>query len=247
MPGSGAMLQSESLPATVSGAWSSSFFDALTRLPGRIVVSWSMGGGVVAGGLLMAAITLSGRLSSSAVPQLSTLLFILGAGAGIAHGGLLGYLCRDPARSRSEVVGTLVRALPLAIPGLLLSWAAAFWMALTAAVIQTSGPGVLVLGGLLVSWVFGLLVCIWAAWEGIRGMVAAFRRWPDLRVASVVISVVFAVLATVFVTTHPQIWWTDVRVTGVGALILALGATVWIALPVVIAALGLLHRVARKG
>jgi len=56
--------------------------------------------------------------------------------------------------------------------------------------------------------------------------------------------VAFAVLATAFVTVRPQIWWTDVRVAGVGALILAFGATVWIALPVVIAGLGLMHRFA---
>jgi len=74
-------------------------------------------------------------------------------------------------------------------------------------------------------------------------MIAAWQRWPDLRIASIVISVVFAVLATVFVTSHPQIWWTDVRVTGAGALILALGATIWIALPVVVAGLSLMHRV----
>ena len=244
MPGTDAILDPR--PPPPAGSRSAPYVEALIRLPGRIVVSWSMGGGVVAGGLLVAAMTLANRLSSSGVLQLSLLLFVLGAGAGLAHGGLLGYLGRDPARTRTEVIGVLIRALPWAIPGLMASWAAASWISLTAAVVRGSVVGIPVVGGLLIAWAFGLLVCGWALLEGARGMIAAWRRWPDLRVASVVISVVFAVLATVFVTSHPRIWWTDVRVTGIGAFILALGATVWIALPVVIAALGLLHRLTRR-
>ncbi|HZD05411.1 MAG TPA: hypothetical protein VE173_10845 [Longimicrobiales bacterium] len=246
MAGTGATLQSEAPLSPVEGSTSRSFVGALNRLPARIVVAWSMGGGVVAGGLLIAAMTLSERLSSSGAPELSAVFFLLGAGAGVAHGGLLAYLSRDPSLSRTEMLGVLLRALPWAVPGLLLSWAAALWMSLTAAVLQTTEPGLLAVGGIVVAWLFGLTVCGWAAWEGVQGVVVALRRWPDLRVASVVISVVFAVLATTFVTTHPQIWWTDVRVTGAGALILALGATVWIALPVVIAGLGVVHRLARR-
>jgi len=243
MRGTGATVHSDPSLTAVRGAWIDPFVDALRRSPGRILVSWSMGGGVVGGGLLVAAMTLSNQLSSSALPELSLLLFSLGAGAGIAHGGLLGYLCRDPARTRVEVLGVLVRSLLWAIPGMVVSLAAAFWISLTAAVLRGPDLGVATVGGIFLAWVIGLSVCGWAAWEGGRGMIAAWQRWPDLRIASIVISVVFAVLATVFVTSHPQIWWTDVRVTGAGALILALGATIWIALPVVVAGLSLMHRV----
>jgi hypothetical protein len=242
MHGIGATAHPESGLSAATSSWIDPFVDAARRQPGRIVISWSMGGGIVGGGLLIAAMTLANRLSSSGLPQLSLLLFALGAGAGIAHGGLLGYLCRDPARTRTEVLGVLLRALLWAIPGMLASWAAAFWISLTAAVLHSQGIGWAAVAGILLSWLIGLSICAWAAWEGARGMRAAWQRWPDIRIASVVISVVFAVLATAFTTLHPQIWWTDVRVTGVGALILAFGATVWIALPVVIAALGLMHR-----
>lgn len=242
MAGTGATMSADpGLPAA-GGSGIDPFVDALRRLPGRIVVSWAMGGGMVAGGFLVAVMTLANRMSSSGILQLSLLLFGLGAGAGIAHGGLLAYLSRDPARTRTQVLGVLVRSLLWVIPGLATSWAAAFWISLTAGVLRSSAFGAVALVGILLAWLFGLTVCGWAVWEGLRGLLAAWRRWPDLRIASLVISVVFAALATAFVTWSPRIWWTDVRMTGVGALVIALGATIWIALPVVIAGLAMLHR-----
>jgi hypothetical protein len=59
-------------------------------------------------------------------------------------------------------------------------------------------------------------------------------------------SVVFAVLVTRFLASPPEIWFTQFRVTTAGAVILAFGASVWIALPVMIALLGLAHRVFGK-
>jgi hypothetical protein len=244
---SGSTLQSDPSLATTSRSGSRPFTDVWNRLPGRIVLSWSMGGGIVAGGLIIAAMTLSDRLSSSALPEISLLLYLLGAAAGVAHGGLLGYLSRDPARTRSEVMGVLLRTLPWVFVGLLTTWVVALWISLTAAVLRSSQSGVPMVVGLFFAWLVGLAICAWALWEGIQGVVAAFRRWPDFRMASVVISVVFAVLATLFLTSPPEIWWTDFRVTGVGAVILAFGASVWIALPVVIAGLRLLHRVRGPG
>ncbi|HSR40709.1 MAG TPA: hypothetical protein VLL48_01020 [Longimicrobiales bacterium] len=242
MPGSGATLHQE-LPLPAAEAGTHPFFDAVRLLPGRILVSWSMAGGLVAGGWLIAATTLTGRLSSSSVPQMSGFLFFLGMGAGLFHGGLLGYLTRDPSRPRAEVLGVLARALVWIVPGLLLAWLAALWISLTAAVTRT--PDSLPLGRAATSfaWAFGLAACGWAAWEGARGLMAAYRRWPDFRVASVLLSLVFAVLVTAFLISPPLIWFTEIQVTGLWAVVLAFGATVWIALPVMIALLGLLHRV----
>ena len=50
------------------------------------------------------------------------------------------------------------------------------------------------------------------------------------------------VLAVLFVHYRPGIWGTDLRVTGIGALILALVSTIWIALPIIVVLLHYLHR-----
>lgn len=214
----------------------------LARLPGRLIISWSMAGGVIAGGLLVALTTLAGRSSSGAAPQVGTIFFVLGAMAGIAHGGLLGYLSRNPARTRLEVLSILLRSLVWVIPGLLLAWVASLNVALTASVLAMTDPGAVRLATLAAAWVFALAACAWAAMEGLRGVTAAWSRWPDVRTASIIVSLVFAALLTAFLRSPPQIWFTHFRVTSLGAVILAFGATVWIALPVVIAVLGLLHR-----
>lgn len=243
MPGSSATLSDDApLPAFADGRMHR-FLDALRRLPGRILLSWSMAGGVIAGGLLIAATTLTGRMSSSSLPQLSLVMFFLGAAAGIAHGGLLGYLSRNPERTRTEVIGVLGRTLAWVIPALLVSWVATLWIALTASVLQGSGVSALAVVALFLSWLYGMGVCAWAGWEGLLGLIAAYRRWPDLRVASLIISVVFGILMTLFLSSPPEIWFTNLRVSSIGAVILAFGASVWIALPVVIAGLGLFHRV----
>jgi hypothetical protein len=222
------------------------FIDAGFSLPGRIVVSWPLAGGLIAGGYLVAAATLSSQASLSGVPQMTTLLFALGAGAGLAHGALLGYLCHDPARTRYQVLCTMVRASVWVIPGLLLSWVAAMWISLTTSMLVNSTPSTMGMVWLAVSWLFGLAVLIWAALAGFQGVVAAFRRWPDVRFAAVITSLAFAVLVTLFLSDPPEIWFTDLRVTSVGAVILAFGASVWIALPVVIGLLGLAHRVVER-
>jgi hypothetical protein len=219
---------------------------SLTRLPGRIIFSWALAGGVIAGGLLVAATTLAGRSSSGTAPQVATLFFLLGTGAGLAHGGLLGYLSRNPARTRREVTEILLRAVLLVLPVLVISWVATLTISLTAATLQADPAPLAQLATTALAWVFGLAVSVWAAWEGLQGILAAFRRWPDFRLASVIMSVTFGALVTLFLSDPPNIWFTHLRVTSVGAVLLAFGASVWIALPVVIAGLRLLHRVSGR-
>jgi hypothetical protein len=215
------------------------FLDAGLSLPGRIVVSWPLAGGLVAGGFLVATTAFNG----GGVPQMTTLLFVLGAGAGLAHGLLLGYLCHDPARTRLQVLQTMIRAAIWVPPGLVLAWVAAMWISLTRDVVAESsamGMGVVWLG---LSWIFGVVVLTWAGVAGFQGAWAALHRWPHVRIAAVVTSVAFGILLTWFLTSPPEIWFTDLRVTSIGAVLLAFGASVWIALPVAIGTLELVHKI----
>ena len=202
----------------------------------RIALAWATSGGVAAGGALVAAVTLSGGMSSGTAPSVSLILFLMGASAGLVHGSLFGYIARDLQRTPREALRGILAAVVLAIPSLVVAWIAALWISLSAAALRpaaTFGTRV----GVGIGWLIGLALFAWAAYEGVHALIRAFKRWPEYRVAAPVLSVIFAVLAVRFLSTRPEIWGTEIRVTGVGALVLALGATVWIALPVAIAVL----------
>lgn len=206
---------------------------------GRVALSWALAGGVLAGGFLLFSVSVAGATSSGSLPGATTVLFFLGGLAGVVHGGILGYLARDPARTRRQAMASL----GLAAGGLLvlgpLAWFVALHLALT---IPFWSRGIFAMGGVSISWVLGAGLCLWAAWEGWHALRRAFSRWPERRLGSVILAVVLAVLMVRFVFGRPAIWGTEVQVKGVGAVILALGATVWIALPVVLAVLHGGHR-----
>lgn len=217
------------------------FLTSVTRRPCRIVLSWSMAGGLVAGGFLVAATTLSRQEVGSQFQSMIVLLFGLGAAAGLTHGALLAYLARCRTRSRAAVIHDLVRSLTWSTLGLIVSGVAALWISLTAAVVTSPDPQWLPSLGIGLAWLYGIAVCAWATWEGLKGLQAAYSRWPDSRTISILVSVIFAGLLTGFFLTRPEIWFTDLRVNGLGAIILAFGASVWIALPVAIGGITLIH------
>ena len=96
--------------------------------------------------------------------------------------------------------------------------------------------------GSAAAWVAGIAISAWGAVEGWRAFRATYDRWNESASGTILLSVTFALLAYAFTRTNPEIWGTDVRVVGVGAVILAFGATIWIALPVVAVTLHLLKR-----
>lgn len=221
------------------------FLTSVTRRPCRIVLSWSMAGGLVSGGFLVAATTLARHESGNQLQSLIVLLFGLGAAAGMTHGALLAYLARAPSRSRADVLRDLLRSLTWTTVGLIVSGVAAVWISLTAAIVFGPNSRLLSTVGIALAWLYGVGICMWAAWEGLQGLRTAYRRWPHSRTISILVSVAFATLVTAFLATRPEIWFTELRVNGLGAIILAFGASVWIALPVVIGAVTLLG--ARRG
>ena len=98
--------------------------------------------------------------------------------------------------------------------------------------------------GAVAGWTGALLVCAWAAWEGWRSLARAFERWPERRAGTLIMLGILAILGLSFFLNRPVIWGTDLQVRGMGAIILALGATIWIGLPVVLGTLHVVHKLA---
>lgn len=218
------------------------FLDAfLDSRAGRVAATWCLGGGITAGGFLVAAVTFSGSLSSSIAASASTVLFVLGASAGFVHGAVLGYLGRDLTRTRRQIVRGLGVAALLVLPAAPVAWLMAVLVAFTSASVASGQASLM--AGAAVGWAVSVGVCAVAAWEGWHALSTAFSRWPERRTGTLITVAVLAVLTLTFFRERPAIWFTDVHVTGTGAVILALGATVWIAFPVVLGVLHTAHRI----
>ncbi|MGD2067310.1 MAG: hypothetical protein PVI57_01395 [Gemmatimonadota bacterium] len=210
------------------------------HLPGRVALAWTLAGGVTAGGLLVASVTLLGGLDSGIAPTSTTILFVLGALAGYFHGGVLGFLARDLERPASRALWSLLLAGVLAGMVSPLVWVVSLRIGLTHAFVARGE--ILSVAGTVLAWAVGVTICAWAAWEGLQGLRRAFLRWPERRYGSVIIAGILAILLVTFLLERPRIWGTEIQVRGLGAVILALGATIWIALPTVLAALHGIHR-----
>jgi hypothetical protein len=169
-----------------------------------------------------------------------TPLFVLGALAGVVHGGVIGYLGRYPHESRTDAVRSAGRGLVVAVPAAAVCWGLAIMIALSPAFASSRRWDLL--GAAALAWMAGGAVALWAAYEGWRRTRRIFARWPEHRSGTLILIGVLALLLIRFYADHPTILGTDLRVTGAGAFVLALGATLWIALPVVVLILRLIQR-----
>ncbi len=207
----------------------------------RILLSWTMAGAVAAGGFFVAGLILArgdhGLLSPSGV----LLLSLVGALLGLVHGSLLALVGHRPEVTTRHVMKRLVMGAVWAIPAFAVAGILAFWIAIGAQALAMSRPTLLVVLAAAAS-LPGIAICVWAAYEGRRAMRNAFARWPERRLGVPLLLLAFVTILVAFLVVRPEIWWTDVRVTPLGAVLLATGVTIWFAIPVAWIALHLLSR-----
>jgi hypothetical protein len=208
--------------------------------PGRLAVSWAAAGGVLVGGFLVAAMTLTGQLSGHALLLTCTGLFVVGAVLGFAHGAVLGWLGRPASMGRGAAIGALGMAVAYAIPALLVSWLIAGWIGMTSIALYAGKTAPII--GCGVAWLVGLGMVTLAAEKGYGALRSAYSGWSNARVGTLVVAALFGGLLAAFLAEQPQIWGLQLRVTPVGAVLLALAATLWLAGPLVTVSLGLLDR-----
>lgn len=231
------LLSAQSVPKTTG------FLSALEGKrgrSGRIVVSFALAGGLSMEAIQAASILLGDPDHALATVLLSTPIFWFGAIAGLIHGVVLGVAAREPGSPRSSVVRPIQVALLVLIPALLLCWLGAIWISYTGIAIRVRQPGAALLA--LVGWIIFLGVSAWALEEARAALQKVAERWPERRPGLPLIIGTFIVLGISFVWARPPIWFTDIRPTAVSAVILAFGATIWIAMPILVVTLHLLRR-----
>ncbi len=228
-------------PTTQTAANPSGTVPRTIGLHGRVAVLSAMAGGIVLGGVLVAAMTLAGRLSGNAIFATATALFVVGALIGLVHGAVLGFLGRPVTVAPREAGRDLARAALYAIPALAVAWLSAIWVAMTLVAFYTGRMGPLV--GAAVGWVAAGTILAGAAVQGFRALQNAYARWPERRVGTLLAGASFAALLLLFLSDRPEIWGIRLRLTETGAVLLAAFLAVWVAGPVVTVALRLARSV----
>jgi hypothetical protein len=189
--------------------------------------------------LVMAAFT-SGNPISASDPFTASLFFLVGAVGGLVHGSLVGIAGRPASVPLAQAFRSIQRSTLWAIPGLALAWLLALWTSMTATAVESMTPWMLV--GVGAAWLMTLAVSVWALLEAQTGLTYAMERWPERRPGRVLVGLTFVTLLVAFVGLRPEIWFTDLRPSALGAVFLAMGATLWIALPVLVFLLHVVHR-----
>jgi len=210
-------------------------------LHGRTAVLGAMAGGVAMGGVLVGAMTLSGRLSGHGIFETATALFIIGAFLGLVHGLVLGFVGRPTGVSRKQAGSDLARASLFAIPGLSLAWLTSIWVAMTLIAAYTGRP--VALAGAAIGWVAAGAILAAAVVHALRALKNAFARWPERRPGALIAAASFAALLMIFLADRPTLWGLRLRLTEVGAVLLAAMLAVWVAGPMVTLALRLARSV----
>jgi hypothetical protein len=214
-------------------------------LTGRVAVTWAMAGGLLLGGVLVALMTLAGRLSGHGIFMTATGLFVIGALLGAAHGGTLGLLGRPAGVERHEALGALGRSLLYAVPGVTVAWLLTIWIAMSALAFYLDRVGPMVL--VAVAWAGGAVLLASAATYGLRALRNAYTRWPERHLGTVMVVGSFAALLLVFLAERPSLWLLPLRVTEVGAVLAAALLAIWVVGPLVTVALRLAAELPARG
>jgi hypothetical protein len=209
-------------------------------LMGRVAVSWTVAGGVAVGGFLVAGMTLAGKLSGSGLMLAAASLYVIGGVLGFTHGAVLGFLGRPEGVTAREAAGRLGMAALYAMPALIVGFLAAGWIAMTSVALYIGTP--LPMVGVAVGWLIGAALVLFAAVSGWEALGNAYARWPERKLGTALVAATFTALLVLFLADRPELWGLRMRVTEVGAVLLAAVGAFWIAGPAVTLALALRRR-----
>ena len=210
------------------------------KIPGRIVISWTMSGGILFG-MLSTLLTMARQLPGYDFFITISGTYLFGSVLGLLHGLVLGVFSRDAGTSfgdsfKQTAVGVLYSILAVPVSFLVTLWIGfAFYYRLD----PTVGR---LLGAIIGGWI-GLSVLIWTAWETWRAVRIIVARWHDFVIAVGIVGTMFLVLVWFFYSFYPFVFEGNY---GLGqAIFIAGGISVLIVGPLVTLALVGLRRIMR--
>ncbi len=211
------------------------------ELPAVVLIAWSVAGGLLLGGASVAGLLATDRLSAHAFLMMSVLLYMVGAGLGLVHGLALGIFGRAEGTTPRQAAGQMAHGTIYLVPALLLGWLTAGWVA--ALPIALHSHKILATGMLVFAWVIMAGTAAFAVSAGLDAAKLAYRRWPDRVPGTIGVVATFLALAVMVMVRRPQIWFTDIRLSGIGAVVFVFAATFWFYGPIITTGLALLRRI----
>ncbi len=209
-------------------------------LPGQTVIALTLAGAVGMGGFLVAIMTLMEKLSGGGLMLSSTGFFLIGSFIGGLHGLVLGYIGREPGSDKRRTLISEARSLLYAMPALAVAWPFTTWIAMTIMSRYTGQTEPIVLSAL--SWAAGILLLLWAASVTWRAARNAYARWPERETGRILVPLTFVALGAILLNGNPELWGTQLRLTPVGAVLIAAAASLWIVGPMLTLGLRSAHR-----
>ena len=211
-------------------------------LPALVAISWSVAGGLLAGGATVATLILTSRLSGHLLITASAVFFAIGAALGLAHGTMLGVFGRPDGTTPRQAFASIARGTIFLLPSLLLGWLIAGWDAALPIVLI----GHHILGGVITlgAWMIMAAVVALASAAGLRAARLMFRRWPDRVLGTLLVAAVMVALSVMFTIERPTVWFINVQLSTFGSLAFVYVLTFWFYGPLITAGLALLRRIA---
>jgi len=213
-------------------------------LPALVAISWSVAGGLLAGGATVATLILTSQMSGHMLIAASAVFYIVGALLGLAHGVMLGIFGRPEGVTPMQAARSMAHGIMFYVPALFLGWLVAGWVA--ALPIALIGGHVFGLIITLLAWMVMVAIVTVAISTGLKAARLAWARWPD-RVPGVVgTGATFAALAVMFAVQRPTIWFTSIQMTGFGSIVFAYVLTFWFYGPLITIGLAMRRTLAAR-
>lgn len=219
-------------------ALSGSSLPPATARRGLLVPSWSMAGGL-AGGLLVVVLLLLGSMHPDGMLLIMLMLVAVGSALGTVHGAILRRLSSSGSDGRTRLA-VITAGAAGAVLGFVLALLLSSWLTLSAALVG-AGRGLGWAGLILGLPVTGGLY-LWAAVVGWDALRAAYGRWPEHRLGTVLLVGALVVVTGTLFALRPTLQGMDLRLSPLVIVILAALATLWVAAPAIVVALHYGHR-----
>jgi hypothetical protein len=200
----------------------------------QVAAAWAVAGGA-AGGSLVAALLLAGRLHASDSVLIAMLLASAGSALGLVHGAVVGYLGRHAGPDAELHKPSRLFGVACAVTGVVASIALSGWLALSAVLVRAGslwGWPALLAGGATV-----LVAAAWATVLGWRSLDCAYHEWPRHTLGAALVGGSFLVICATLLLLRPALPGTRLQFSVAGFIMVSALATIWIAMPAIILAL----------
>lgn len=173
------------------------------RVPGRIVISWTMSGGILFG-MIGTLLTLTRQLPGFDFFITLSSTFVFGALAGMLHGIVLGLFSKPSGTSFRESLRQVGLGLLYSLLAVPVAFLVTLWIGF--AVYYQLDPNVSrLLGAIIGGWI-GLAILTWTSWETWKAVRIIVDAWPDFALVAGIVAIVFLVLVWFFEAFSPALF-----------------------------------------